>query len=88
MLAHERVPAILDGGRLVLCHDYDGVLVYQLAGGVGESRQGQGDPLHLTLVHSLLVLLLQVPTPKHKCTTESQYAVANLEFVLKSLNLQ
>lgn len=88
MLAHERVPAIhdlLDGGRLVLCRDYDGVLVYQLAGGVGESRQGQGDPLHLALVHSLLVLLLQVPTPKHKRTTESQYAVANLEFVLKSL---
>lgn len=59
--AHERVhalPAVLAGGRLVLRCDHDGVLIHQLTGGVGEGRQRQGDPLHLALVHSLLMLLL------------------------------
>lgn len=74
LLAHERIAAVhalLLGGRLVLGRDDDGVLVHQLAGGVGESRQGQGDPLHLALIHPLLVLLLQVSTPEHEDETVS-----------------
>lgn len=66
LLANERVPAIpvfLDRGHLVLRSDHNGVLVHQLAAGVGEGRQGQVDPLHLALVHPLLVLLLYVPAP-------------------------
>lgn len=58
MLPHERVPVLLHGGGLLLGCDHDGVLIYELTGGVGEGRQGQGDPLHLALVHPLLVLLL------------------------------
>lgn len=76
LLAHERIAAAVDdalllGGRLVLGRDDDGVLVHQLAGGVGESRQGQGDPLHLALIHPLLVLLLQVSAPEHEDETVS-----------------
>lgn len=75
LLAHERIAAVdglLLGGRLVLGRDDDGVLVHQLAGGVGESRQGQGDPLHLALIDPLLVLLLQVSTPEHEGETVSE----------------
>lgn len=75
LLAHERIAAVdalLLRGGLVLGRDDDGVLVHQLAGGVGESRQGQGDPLHLALIHPLLVLLLQVSTPEHKDETVSE----------------
>lgn len=42
---------------------HDGVLVHQLAGRVGECRQGKRDAVHLSLVHTLLVLLLKVTTP-------------------------
>lgn len=44
------------------CH-HDGVLVHQLAGGVGKCREGKRDAVHLALVHTLLMLLLQVTTP-------------------------
>lgn len=40
----------------------DRVLVHQLARGVGECREGKGDAVHLSLVHILLVLLLQITT--------------------------
>lgn len=66
LLVNERVPAIhalLDGGRLALCRDHDGVLVHQLTAGVGEGGHGQVDLLHLALVHPLFVLLLYVPAP-------------------------
>ena len=64
---HEGVSAlllapVLAGGG-VSGRDHDGVLVHQLAGGVGEGGQWQGDALHLALVHALLVVLLQVATP-------------------------
>lgn len=72
LLGHERVSAIrvvLHGSGLMLCCDNNGVFIYKLTGGIGESRQGQGDPLHLTLIDPLLVLLLQVLTPKGKHKT-------------------
>lgn len=58
VLAHERVFPLLDRCGLRLCGDHDGVLIYELTGGIVEGRQGQCDPLHLSLVHSLIVLLL------------------------------
>lgn len=73
LLANERVPAahvFLDGGRLVFRCDHDGVLVQQLTAGVGERGQGQVDPLHLALIHPLLVLLLYVPAPGNDHTRE------------------
>lgn len=72
LLSHERVLAIqvlLDGGHLVLRRDHNGVLVHQLAGGVGERGQGQVDSLHLALVHPLVVLLLHVLAPESEHTT-------------------
>ena len=64
---HEGVSALLHApvlaGGGVSGRDHDGVLVHQLAGGVGEGGQRQGDTLHLPLVHALLVVLLQVTTP-------------------------
>lgn len=67
LLTHQRIPAavaaLLVGGGVALGRDDDGVLVHQLAGRVGEGRQRQVDPLHLALVHPLLVLLLQVSAP-------------------------
>lgn len=57
MLTDKSVFALLDGSDLWLGRNHDGVLIYELAGGVGEGRQGQGDPLHLALIGSLLMLL-------------------------------
>lgn len=36
VLTHEWVPALLDRGDLLLGRDHNGVLVYELTGGVGE----------------------------------------------------
>lgn len=74
LLAHERVLAFLDGGRLMLRCDHDGVLVHELTGWIGESWEGQGDPLHLTLINSLIMLFLQVTTPESK-KQENRFSV-------------
>lgn len=44
----------------------DGVFIHQLAGGVGECRERKRDAVHLSLIHTLLVLLLQVTTAVNK----------------------
>lgn len=43
--------------------DHDGLFIHDLAGGVGEGRQGQGDPLQLPLTRFLLMLGFQVLAP-------------------------
>lgn len=68
----ERVAAFGDTLRRgLLCRLsrlHDGALVHQLARRVGECRKGKCDAVHLALVHALLVLLLQVLTPKNNET--------------------
>lgn len=74
-LAHEEGAALLQVSRSLVAVHNDGLLVYDLTGGVGEGRQGQGDPLHLPLTHFLLMLLFQVLAPvrkrKHSVCTSS-----------------
>lgn len=41
---------------------HDGVLVHQLARGIGEGGERERDAVHFSLVHALIVLLLQVAT--------------------------
>ncbi|KAL0193764.1 hypothetical protein M9458_012060, partial [Cirrhinus mrigala] len=55
---------LLSGGLVVrFSRDNDGVLVYQLARGIGKSRERKSDSMHLTLVNPLLMLFLEVTTP-------------------------
>lgn len=62
-LAHEGGTALLKVDWSLAGVDHNGLLIHDLAGGVGEGRQGQGDPLQLPLAHFLLVLGFQVLAP-------------------------
>lgn len=62
-LAHEGGTALLEVDWSLAGVNHNGLLIHDLTGGVGEGRQGQGDPLQLPLAHFLLVLGFQVLAP-------------------------
>ena len=62
-LAHEGGTALLKVDWSLAGMNHNGLLIHDLTGGVGEGRQGQGDPLQLPLAHFLLVLGFQVLAP-------------------------
>lgn len=51
--------------------DHNRLLIHDLTGGVGEGRQGQGDGLHLPLIHFLVILLFQALRPGKERGTRS-----------------
>lgn len=48
--------------------DDDGVLVHQLAGGVGEGGERKSDAMHLSLANALVMLFLKITTPARQTT--------------------